>query len=145
MPNGIYFGFSGTPIDKGTERSTWKVFGDLIDKYGFEESKADGSTIPIKYVGRLPNLFLEGEENIDKLFERVIGSEPNMTTELKERLKAEYVTKNDIAKAPQRIKKIALDIVDHYTQFVEPNGYKAMIVASSRDSAVQYKRALDET
>ena len=144
MPNGIYFGFSGTPIDKGTKRSTWKVFGDLIDKYGFEESKADGSTIPIKYVGRLPNLFLEGEENIDKLFERIIGSEPNMTTELKERLKAEYVTKNDIAKAPQRIKKIALDIIEHYTQFVEPNGYKAMIVASSRDSAVQYKRALDE-
>ena len=142
MPNGIYFGFSGTPIDK-KDRSTYKVFGDLIDKYGFEESKVDGATIPIKYVGRLPNLFVEGEETIDALFDRIIGSEPGMTAELKEQLKREYVTKAKIAEAPQRIKKIAFDIVEHYTNNIQDNGYKAMIVASSRETAVLYKEELD--
>ena len=143
MPNGIYFGFSGTPIDK-EDKSTFKVFGELIDKYGFEESKADGATIPIKYVGKLPNLFVEGNESIDELFERIIGSEPDMTPELKEKLKREYVTKKKvIAEAPQRIKKIAIDIADHFTNNILDNGYKAMIVASSRDSAVQYKKMLD--
>lgn len=142
MPNGIYFGFSGTPIDR-KDKSTYRVFGDLIDKYGFEESKADGATIPIKYVGRLPNLFVEGDESIDELFERIIGSEPEMTQELKEQLKREYVTKAKIAEAPQRIKKIALDIVKHYTENILENGYKAMIVASSRESAVLYKEELD--
>ena len=34
MPNGIYFGFTGTPIDN-KYISTYKVFGELIDKYGF--------------------------------------------------------------------------------------------------------------
>ena len=142
MPNGIYFGFSGTPIDK-KDKSTYKVFGDLIDKYGFEESKADGATIPIKYVGRLSNLFVEGDETIDVLFDRIIGSEQNMTPELKEQLKKEYVTKAKIAEAPQRIKKIAFDIVEHYTNNIQDNGYKAMIVASSRESAVLYKEELD--
>lgn len=142
MPNGIYFGFSGTPIDK-KDKSTYKVFGDLIDKYGFEESKADGATIPIKYVGRLSNLFVEGDETIDVLFDRIIGSEQNMTPELKEQLKKEYVTKAKIAEAPQRIKKIAFDIVEHYTNNIQDNGYKAMIVASSREAAVLYKEELD--
>ncbi|KFM19424.1 putative type-1 restriction enzyme MjaXP R protein [Marine Group I thaumarchaeote SCGC AAA799-P11] len=143
MPNGIYFGFSGTPIDR-EDKSTFKVFGELIDKYGFEESKADGATIPIKYVGRLPKLFVEGDESIDELFERIIGSEPDMTPELKEKLKREYVTKKKvIAEAPQRIKKIAMDISDHFTNNILDNGYKAMIVASSRDSAVQYQRELE--
>ena len=142
MPNGIYFGFSGTPIDK-KDKSTYRVFGDLIDKYGFEESKADGATIPIKYTGRLSNLFVEGDESIDILFDRIIGSEQNMTPELKEQLKKEYVTKAKIAEAPQRIKKIAFDIVEHYTNNIQDNGYKAMIVVSSRESAVLYKEELD--
>ena len=143
MPNGIYFGFSGTPIDK-KDKSTYQVFGELIDKYGFEESKADGATIKITYTERLPNLFVEGDESIDELFERIIGSEPGMTLELKEQLKREYVTKKKvIAEAPQRIKKIALDIVEHYTNYIQDNGYKAMIVASSRESAVLYKQELD--
>ena len=143
IPNGLYFGFTGTPIDKGIKRSTYQVFGEPIDTYGFEESKADGATIPINHIGRLPKLFVEGDESIDILFERVIGSQPDMTAEKMEELKKQYVTKAKIAEAPERIKKIALDIVEHYTKFVEPNGYKAMIVASSRESAVSYKRELD--
>jgi type I restriction enzyme R subunit len=115
----------------------------LIDQYGYEESKADGATLPIRHIGRLPQLFVEGEESIDVLFDRIIGAEPNMTPELKERLKKEYVTKSRIAEAPERIKKIVLDIIEHYTNWIEPNGYKAMIVASSREAAVLYKRELD--
>ncbi len=142
MPNGIYFGFTGTPIDR-EDKSTFKVFGELADTYGFEESKADGATIPIKYVSRLADLAIEGDESIDALFDKSIESEPNMTPELKEKLKREYVTKTGIVEAPQRIKKIASDIVDHYTKNILDNGYKAMIVASSRESAVLYKKELD--
>ena len=143
IPNGIYFGFTGTPIEKGEKRSTWRTFGGLIDQYGFEESKADGATLPIRHMKRLPQLFVEGDESIDALFERIIGAQPNMTSELKERLKKEYVTKARIAEAPERIKRIAFDIIEHYTKYIEPNGYKAMIVASSREAAVLYKKELE--
>lgn len=50
MPNAVFFAFSGTPIDK-KDRSTYRVFVKLLDRYSFEESKADGVTLPIFYKG----------------------------------------------------------------------------------------------
>ena len=142
MPNAVFFGFSGTPIDK-RDRSTYRVFGPMLDKYGFKESQDDGATVPIRYNGRLPELFVEGGDTIEQVYDRVIGQDPSVDPDLKERLKKQYVTKERIAEAPSRIKRIALDIVKHYTAHIEPNGYKAMVVAPSREAAVMYKREFD--
>jgi type I restriction enzyme R subunit len=38
MPNSVFFAFTGTQIDK-KNRSTYRIFGPMIDKYSFEESK----------------------------------------------------------------------------------------------------------
>ncbi len=67
-----------------------------------------------------------------------------LTKTLRQRLKKEYVTKEKISEAPARIRKICLDLIDHYTTRIEPNGYKAMLVATSREAAVAYKRELDK-
>ncbi len=139
MPNAVFYAFTGTPITK-PEKNIYKVFGPLIDKYGFQESQADGATIPIKYQGRMPQLHVEGGTTIDEIFERVFF---DMDQELKDKLKRQYVTKGKIAEAPSRIKQIALDLTKHYTKHIEPNGYKAMLVAPSREAAVTYKRELD--
>jgi len=140
MPNAVFYAFSGTPIDK-RDRSTYRVFGELLDKYGFIESQADGATIPIKYEGRLPELFVEGGDTLDEVFERVFS---DLDKDMKDKLKKQYVTKGAIAEAPSRVKRIALDIVKHYTSYIEPNGYKAMVVAPSREAAVLYKQELDK-
>jgi type I restriction enzyme R subunit len=140
MPNAVFFAFSGTPIDK-KNRSTYRVFGPLLDKYSFEESKEDGATLKILYEGRMPDLYLEGDDSIDAIFERVFA---DLDQDTKLRLKKEYVTKEKIAEAPSRIKKICFDLVQHYTKHIEPNGYKGMIVATSREAAVTYKRELDK-
>jgi len=140
MPNSVFFAFTGTPIDK-KDRNNYKVFGELVDKYGFEESKADGATLQIEYESRLPELFVEGGQTIEQIFERVFSS---LDQEMKDKLKKQYVTKGKIAEAPSRIKKIAFDIVNHYTAHIEPNGYKAMLVAPSREGAVIYKQELDK-
>jgi len=140
MPNAVFFAFTGTPIDK-KNKSTYRVFGPMLDKYGFEESKADGATLPIMYEDRMPELFVEGGDTIDQIFERVFA---DLDEKTKTRLKKQYVTKEKIAEAPARIRKICLDLVDHYTKRIKPNGYKAMIVASSREAAVTYKRELDK-
>ena len=143
MPNAVFYGFTGTPIDKN-DKSTPRVFGPIIDKYGFRESQEDGATLPIRYHGRLSELFVEGGETIDELFERIIGSDPTVNEELKDKLKKQCATKGKIAEAPSRIKRISLDLVKHYTTHIEPNGYKAMLVAPSREAAVFYKKNLDE-
>ena len=140
MPNAVFYAFTGTPITKTEQHHTYRVFGKLIDKYGFQESQADGATLPITYQGRMPKLYVEGGDTIDEIFERVFA---DVKSELKNKLKKQYVTKDKIAEAPSRIKRIVLDLVRHYTQHIEPNGYKAMFVASSREAAVTYKKELD--
>jgi type I restriction enzyme R subunit len=140
MPNAVFFAFSGTPIDK-KNRSTYRVFGPLLDKYSFEESKQDGATLKILYEGRMPDLYVEEDGgDIDTKFERVYA---DLDQDTKVRLKKEHVTKEKIAEAPARIRKICLDLIEHYTKLFEPNGYKGMIVATSREAAVTYKRELD--
>ena len=139
MPNAVFFAFTGTPIDK-KGRSDYRVFGPLLDKYGFKESQADGATLPIRYEGRLPELFVEGGDTIDQIFDRVFS---DLDQDMKTRLKKQYVTKGRIAEAPSRIKRIALDLIGHYHTHVEPNGYKAMLVAPSREAAVIYKQEFD--
>ena len=140
MPNAVFFAFSGTPIDK-KNKSTYNVFGPLLDKYSFEESKNDGATLKIMYEDRMPDLYVEGADSIDHIFERVFS---DLDQDTKHRLKKEYVTKEKIGEAPARIRKICLDLIDHYTTRIQPNGYKAMVVASSREVAVTYKRELDK-
>lgn len=139
MPNAVFFAFTGTPISK-KDKNDYKVFGPLIDKYGFKESQADGATLPIRYDGRLPELFVEGGDTIDQVFDRVFSE---LDTEMKARLKKQYVTKGKIAEAPSRIKRIALDLLNHYRNHIEKNGYKAMLVAPSREAAIIYKQELE--
>ena len=116
IPNGIYFGFTGTPIDK-KNKSVFRVFGDLVDKYGFEESKADGATIPIQYVGMLPNLFVEGNESIDALFDRIIALEPGMTPEAERTAKAGICHERKDCGSPPKDKK---NCVGHRKSLYKP-------------------------
>lgn len=140
MPNGVFFAFTGTPIDK-KNKNTYKRFGPLIDKYSFEESKKDGTTIKVKHVERLPELAIEGGNSLDEIFDRLFGDLPKAE---QAKLKSKYARKSKIAEAPARIREICKDIVKHYQTHIEMNGYKAMIVASSREAAVIYKRELDK-
>jgi type I restriction enzyme R subunit len=138
LPNAAFFGFTGTPIDK-KDRSTLHTFGPYIDTYTIEQAVADGATVPIFYEGRLPELRIVGN-NLDAVFDRVFA---DRTAEEREAIKKRYAREDAIAAAPKRIDAICLDLIDHYTKFIQPNGYKAQIVAVSRDAAALYKETLD--
>ena len=68
----------------------------------------------------------------------------DLDKDTKQKLKKQYVTKEKISEAPARIRKICIDLIDHYTTHILPNGYKAMLVATSREAAVTYKKELDK-
>lgn len=141
LPNAVFFAFTGTPIDK-KDRSTYRVFGPLLDRYSFEESKLDGATLPILYEGRMSDLFVEGEdETIEQIFDRVFS---HLSKDMKLKLKRQYVTKEGICEAPARIRKICFDLIEHFTKNIQPNNFKAMVVATSREAAVTYKTELDK-
>lgn len=139
LPNACLFGFTGTPIDKN-DRSTLSTFGSYIDTYTIDQAVADGATVPIFYEGRLAELRIIGN-TLDAVFDRVFA---DRSDEEREAIKKKYGTEAAIAGAPKRVDAIALDIVEHYTKFIKPNGFKAQIVACSREVACQYKEALDK-
>ena len=62
----------------------------------------------------------------------------------KDKLKKQYVTKESITGAPFRIRKINIDLIDHFTKNIQSNWYKAMIDATFIEVGVGYKRKLTE-
>ncbi len=138
LPNACFFGFTGTPIDK-KDRSTLSTFGGYIDTYTIEQAVADGATLPIFYESRLPELRILGN-TLDAIFDRVFA---DRTEEEREAIKKKYGTEAAIAGAPKRIEAIALDLIEHFTKHIQPNAFKAQIVACSREAACLYKETLD--
>ena len=140
LPNAALIGFTGTPIDKGFGHSTMRRFGPLIDSYTIPESVADRATVPIYYEARLPELHVEGPQTLDALFEAMFGDLPE---EDQARIKRRYANKETVAEAERRIEMIALDIAKHFRDKIEPNGFKAQVVAPSRAAALCYAERLN--
>ncbi|MFO8072826.1 MAG: type I restriction endonuclease subunit R [Polyangia bacterium] len=138
LPNACFLGFSGTPIDKH-DRSTIQTFGPYIDTYTIEQAVADGAIVPIFYESRLPELRIVGA-TVDQLFDRVFAER---SREEREAIKDRYASETAIAEAPKRIEAICLDLIRHFETHVRPNGFKAQVVACTRDAAVTYKETLD--
>jgi len=138
LPNACFLGFTGTPIDK-KDRSTLQTFGPYIDTYTIEQAVQDGATVPIFYESRLPELHILGQ-TIDQVFDHVFA---DRTDEERAAIKHRFATEQAIAGAPRRVEVICLNLIEHYRQFIAPNGFKAQVVAVSRDVAVTYKETLD--
>lgn len=134
IPNAARIGYTGTPIDK-TER----VFGDYIDKYTMRQSIEDGVTLEIVYEGRTHNAEVADTAGMDAAFQDVFSD-----YNLQERLTIlGYGSKEAYLEAKPTIEAKARDMVKHYVTHVFPNGYKAQIVATSREAAVRYKGYVD--
>jgi type I restriction enzyme R subunit len=134
IPNAAKIGYTGTPIDK-TER----VFGDYIDKYTMRQAIEDGVTLEIVYEGRTHNAEVPDQKGMDTAFADVF-SEYN----LEERLQIlGYGSREAYLEAQETIAAKAKDMVAHYLAQVFPNGFKAQVVATSREAAVRYKTHID--
>lgn len=134
IPNSARIGYTGTPIDK-TER----VFGDYIDKYTMRQAIEDGVTLEIVYEGRTHSAEVADKAGMDKAFADVFSD-----YNLQQRLEIlGYGSRDAYLEAVPTIEAKAKDMVAHYLEHVFPNGYKAQVVATSREAAVRYKSAID--
>ena len=134
IPYASRIGYTGTPIDK-----TELVFGDYIDRYTMRQAIIDKVTLEIVYEGRTHNAEVPDKTGMDSAFEDVF-SECNLT----ERLKIlGYGSRDAYLEAESTIAAKADDIIAHYLRSIFPNGYKAQVVATSREAAVRYKTHLD--
>jgi type I restriction enzyme R subunit len=134
IPNAARIGYTGTPIDK-----TEKVFGDYIDKYTMRQSIEDGVTLEIVYEGRTHNAEVPDQVAMDAAFADVFSD-----YNLQQRLNIlGYGSRDAYLEAESTIEAKAKDMVAHYLAHVYPNGYKAQVVATSREAAVRYKKHID--
>lgn len=131
VPNAAKIAYTGTPIDK-TER----VFGDYIDRYTMRQSIEDRVTLEIVYEGRTHNAEVPDREGMDKAFADVFSD-----YNLKQRLEIlGYGSRDAYLEANPTIEAKAKDMVEHFLTHIFPNGYKAQVVATSREAAVRYKK-----
>jgi len=59
-------------------------------------------------------------------------------------IKAKYATEGDVLEAPMLIEKKARDMIRHYVGVVLSEGFKAQVVATSRDAAWTYFKKLEQ-
>jgi len=141
LPDAHFYGFTGTPI-KSTDKDTYARFSvageGYLDKYGIDDAVRDGATVPILYEGRKADWSIN-EAEIDILFDRWFIDLPD---EKREELKRKGLTLATIAKHPERIRLIALDIWQHFKAVCQPDGFKAQIVVVDREAVMLYRDAL---
>jgi type I restriction enzyme R subunit len=144
--NAFIFGFTGTPLSK-IERNTFQKFcpeGELyLDRYSMLDSLKDGFTVPINYQARLPDYHLK-EEQLRELVrfeeEEIKALSKEEQIELKKKVKVIKA----LIKKPERIKRVAEDIANHFKEIVEPTELKAIIVTIDREACVMYKDVIDK-
>lgn len=145
LPNAFLFGLTGTPINK-RDRNTFWAFGAVEDengylsRYSFEESIRDGATRPLHFEPRLVKLHID-RATIDAEFARLSG---HLTEADAAHLSRQAGRMAVLVKSPKRIRAICRDIAGHFTENVEPNGFKAQVVVYDQESCHLYKTALDE-
>jgi type I restriction enzyme R subunit len=140
FPNAVRYGFTGTPL-VGKSRRTTSRFGSYLDVYTPRESIEDGTTVPLKYLGKTVNSSVAGRIGLKKAFENLVSGLDNET---RNRIVQKYGNMDAYLEAPDRISEIAKDIVDHYVESIFPNRFKAQIITSSKLAAHNYRIAIDQ-
>ncbi|MBM3315705.1 HsdR family type I site-specific deoxyribonuclease, partial [candidate division WOR-3 bacterium] len=147
LPNAFLFGLTGTPINR-TDRNTFWAFGadedekGYLSRYSFEESIRDEATLPLHFEARMAHLHVD-QQAIDDA-SRAMAEEEGLTDADRSELNKRAAKLGVLLKAPERVKAIIGDIVQHYRDNVEPNGFKALVVCFDRAACVQYKAELDK-
>jgi type I restriction enzyme R subunit len=140
LPNASFIGFTGTPIDL-EDRSTVAIFGHTIDTYDMTQAVEDEATVRIYYENRIIKLETDQEEleKIDDEFEDITEGQEDYE---RDKNRAKWTRMEAIVGSPNRIKKLAEDIVNHYEEKAKSIDGKAMIVCMSRRICVELYDAI---
>ncbi|MCB9082320.1 MAG: type I restriction endonuclease subunit R [Lewinellaceae bacterium] len=140
LPNATFIGFTGTPIESG-DKNTQAVFGNYVDIYDIQQAVDDKATVPIFYESRLAKVnFVEDEKiHLDEQFEELTENEELSN---RQQMRAKWTRLEAIVGNPNRLQKIAEDLVYHFEQRNAVLDGKAMIVCMSRRICVELYNAI---
>lgn len=132
LPNANYIAFTGTPL-LGSKRLTNQWFGDYVSEYNFAQAIEDGSTVPLFYSRRVPEVGLENnwlDTDVDKIVE-----EEELNDREKELLENSSSRILEVIKRDGRLDRIAQDIAHHFPR----RGFlgKGMVVSVDKYTTVK--------
>ncbi len=139
FPNACYIGFTGTPLMKN-EKNTMTKFGKLIHKYTIKDGVEDDAIVPLIYEGRFVEQKVD-EKNIDLWFEQTTK---RLSENQKQDLKNKWSSIKRLSSTDARIKRIALDINNHFIEGYKNTGFKAMLATNFKKDAIRYLECFDQ-
>ena len=139
LPNATRIGFTGTPIEK-SDRSSRLVFGDYVSVYRMRQAQEDQATVPIYYESRQIPLDIADPEELQHV-EEILEEEEQ---EAARKLVTSWAKLEKVVGAPDRLAKLADDLVEHFNARCETLAGKAMVVAYSRRIAAELTDLLRE-
>lgn len=139
FPNACYIGFTGTPLMK-SEKNTMARFGRLIHKYTIRDGVEDGAIVPLIYEGRFVEQKVD-EENIDLWFKQTTR---RLTEAQREDLRRKWSSIRRLTSTDARIKRIALDISEHFIEGYKDTGFKAMLATNYKRDAICYLQCFEQ-
>lgn len=140
LPNATFIGFTGTPIET-TDKNTQAVFGNYVDIYDIQQAVEDKATVPIFYESRLAKVHFNEDEKVrlDEQFEELTEGEELSN---RQQMRQKWTRLEAIVGNPNRLQKIAEDLVYHFEQRNAVLDGKAMIVCMSRRICVDLYEAI---
>ena len=132
LPNANFIAFTGTPL-LGAKRLTNQWFGDYVSEYNFAQSVEDGSTVPLFYSRRVPEVGLQNDFLDDDVVDIIEDENLNEAeTRLLENSASRIL---EVIKREDRLDKIAKDIAHHFPR----RGFlgKGMVVSVDKFTAVK--------
>ncbi|MCX4333600.1 MAG: type I restriction endonuclease subunit R [Bacteroidales bacterium] len=132
LPNANYIAFTGTPL-LGSKRLTNQWFGDYVSEYNFAQAIEDGSTVPLFYSRRVPEVGLTNDW-LDTDIDQIVEDE-NLNDREKELLENSSSRILEVIKRDERLDKIAQDIAHHFPR----RGFlgKGMVVSVDKYTTVK--------
>lgn len=145
LPDASRLGFTGTPLFE-RDNITVKTFGEYVSVYDFQRAVEDGNTVPLYYENRGEKLKIENPVIDEKLLEIIQEAEEDEENEYDEKdienLKNQIKKQLHIICSEERLRKIAKDFVDHYSDLWQTG--KAMFVSVDKVTAVRMYNYVQE-
>ncbi len=140
LPTAVRIGFTGTPL-LSSDNITARTFGGYISVYDFKRAVEDGATVPLYYENRGEKISkLNNPVITDRILDAIENADLNV--EQQDKLEAEFAKEIHILTAEPRLRYIAKDFVDHYSDLWTTG--KAMFVCLNKVTCVRMYNFVQE-
>lgn len=140
LPTASRIGFTGTPL-LTSDNITARTFGGYVSVYDFQRAVEDGATVPLYYENR-------GEKILDlknpKITNEILDAieKADLDVDQQDKLETEFAKEIHLLTAEPRLKSIAKDFVQHYSDLWTSG--KAMFVCLNKVTCVRMYNYVQE-